>query len=325
MNVNLVHSKFDTLKKTAQEHINNQFNETSEIRQKIISKNVFNSFFPSERIYHNVGEAFKIEHVKHLEFGSSALHLREMRAAVKEILKDSLITPKEKNVLEKWLVATTPTQKITWIYDYFRMRMPFVLSNIMKGKNPADSFKTRLMARFYRPNNDHLELLSTFINNQLKELKPGHCFAIPSGNLFHETLILVEKDQDGHLKFMFTDPEERTFKEIPMEGMINPLFWKEVCSSKFNHGMSTKNINPQQDFPESFLLQKQFGNQCFAHCHWGFFRIFMLKYMGDSDLEKRFSTSLALEIKIKEKIVKQSDCHDSNLMDLTSKCLLKKN
>lgn len=318
-------NNFHTLKSQASKYVKELSKISEKINQKIAAKNLFNSMLPSEHISLNANIAFKIQNIKQLEFGSSSLYLKGMRNAVKEILKDHAIKSDEKQILEKWLKTTKPTQQMTWILDYFRARIPFVLSNILAGQNPENSYGVKLVAPYFTPNDAEFELLSDFIIKAVENLVAGEYFAIPSGSLFHETIISITKDQSGNIKFYLNDPNKREVQEATIDNSLfsNSSFLKNLLRSKFQSNIPLRfEMKEFQSIPQNLLLRRQMGNICFAHCYWSFFRFFILNHYND--LNQGVSTSQKLETKIKEKIFELSPCTDSALQDLFLKWLTKK-
>lgn len=321
---------FDNFKNITEQYVNEIFNQSTTVQETISSKNLFNTLIPRERLSLNAVDAFNIKNVKHLEFGSSSFYLKEMRQAVTELLQEKTLTPEERALLEKWLKTTESTQQITWIYDYLRVRIPFVLPNILAGQNPCDSLVVRCLAPFYSPSSDQLELLSSFIIERVNELEPEGSFAIPAGSLFHETIILIERDKAGEFKLSSYDPNSRYIKEssITDPNLLKDLsFWKNMCKSKFQKDFSSdfksQTWKVRQEISYEFSLRIQSGNYCFAHSHWGFFRFFILKHFSH-DLSQGFILSKALEIRIKEKIIEKTASQDKGLYELSSQCIVKK-
>jgi hypothetical protein len=248
------------------------------------------------------------------EYGSTALYSKVLHQAVDDLLRQpKALSVQERTALAKWKVISKSTLKITAIYDLFRLRLPGVFSNWIRGNDPLGSVITKIFGWFYSPSSHEYETVAKRIVQKIQDLKPGDRVLIPYGTNLHETLLCVEKDRKGVLSIKLFDPTRNNYANVShpeAKNITEAAWWEKVVRSKMSDGnLDDRPFEAQWQPYASGILPVQRRNTCFAHCHWNFLRLFLAENFPSSIVAQR-----ALEGKIKKRIYELSCPGNDQLM-----------
>ncbi|MBY0528841.1 MAG: hypothetical protein K2P51_01475 [Rhabdochlamydiaceae bacterium] len=302
-------SNYKQLTFDASNYLTSVLNSTPQAAETIALKNFCATLQLSSTQNQALLRSAGINDPKCSEFGSTFFYAKDLHKAVDDLLSQSkALNNQERAVLVKWKESTQSALEIGGVFDYFRARLPCVVSNLIAGNNPTSSWITYLFGWFFLPSQSEYQTLAEGIVQKVQSLKCNERFLIPYGTMNHETLLCLEKDGHGAISAKLYDPNSSYIQFVNPDlsnRFTDPNWWVDILYAK----LSTENVL-DTGFEGLSHIDTQRRNTCFGHCHWSFLSTFLAQQMPSSK-----DAQEALARKIKVKIYEHCGHQNQNLMN----------